>query len=160
MSKILVVYSSHTGNTRRLAEKVAEGAREVSGTEVVVKSASETDFIELADFDGLIAGSPVYFGSMASELKALFDRSVRIRGQLADKVGAAFATSGHATGGKETTLLSILHAMLIHQMIIVGDPISSGGHYGVGIVGTDVDREHGSALALGRRVAEVVNRLN
>ena len=159
MAKILIVYSSRTGNTRRLAEKIADGARSVPGTHVTSRPASETRFSDLPEFDGIIAGSPVYFGSMAADIKALFDESVKIRGQLADKIGAAFATSGHPTGGKETTMLSILHAMLVHQMIIVGDPIESGGHYGVGVVSADVEREQDAALALGRRVADIAQRL-
>jgi len=157
--KILVVYSSHTGNTKRLAELIAQGAGEEPGTEVVVKPASETSLGDLGECDVLIAGSPVYFGTMAADLKALFDKSVQVRGQLADKIGAAFATSGHPCGGKETTILSILEAMLIHQMIVIGDPLESGGHYGIGILGTEVAEQRDVALAFGRRVAAVARKL-
>ena len=55
--------------------------------------------------------------------------------------------------------MSILQAMLIHQMIIVGDPLESGGHYGVAVLGTDVDRERVEARAFGRRVAEVARKI-
>ena len=159
MAKVLIVYSSRTGSTKRLAESIAAGAREVHGAEVVIKAAGETKCEELVGYDGYVFGSPVYFGSMAADLKRLFDESVRVRGQLADKVGAAFATGGHPTGGKQTTMLSIIQAMLIHQMIIVGDPISSGGHYGVGLVARDVDDEREAACAVGRRIAEIAQKL-
>ena len=90
--------------------------------------------MKILDYNLVIVGSPVYFGSMAAQVKALFDKSVVIRRQLKDKVGAAFVTAGHNTGGKETTMLSILQAMLIHEMIVIGDPISVGGHYGTASV--------------------------
>lgn len=160
MAKILIVYSSRTGNTKKLAESIGAGAKGVSGTDVMIKAASEVKTEELVGYDGYVFGSPVYFGSMAADLKRLFDDSVRVRGQLADKVGAAFATGGHPTGGKETTMLSIIHAMLIHQMIVVGDPISSGGHYGIGLVGKDVESEQGAARSMGKHVAEIVKRLS
>ena len=96
---------------------------------------------------------------MAAPLKEFIDRSVKIRGSLKNKVGAAFVTSGHPTGGKETTILSIIQAMLIHEMIIVGDPISAGGHYGAAALGAPDQEAINQGRALGARVAELVNRL-
>lgn len=134
---------------------MAKGARDVEGVEVVVKRASDVTNDDLLGIDGLVVGSPVYFGSMSAEVKEMFDRSVGIRRRLEGKVGAAFTTSGHPTGGKETTLLSILQAMLIHGMVVVGDPISAGGHYGVASVGMPNEEERRSARQLGKRVAEL-----
>jgi NAD(P)H dehydrogenase (quinone) len=155
MKRILVAYSSKGGNTKLLAEEVAQGARSVEGVEVVIKRAKDVTNDELLKIDGWIVGSPVYFGSMSGEVKEMFDRSVGIRRKLEGKIGAAFTTSGHPTGGKETTLLSILQAMLIHGMIVVGDPISVGGHYGVGAVGAPEEEEKEAARQLGKRVAEL-----
>jgi len=135
MAKVLVVYSSMGGNTMRLAEACASGAEEASGIESVLKKAKEVTSDDLITSNGIIAGSPVYFGGMSSELKEIFERFVGIRGRLEGKVGAAFTSSGHPSGGKETTIFSIIQAMLICGMIIVGDPISVGGHYGVACVG-------------------------
>ena len=56
--------------------------------------------------------------------------------QMGDKIGTAFATSGDQSGGKETTIFSIIQAMLIYGMIIVGDPLDATGHYGVSCTGT------------------------
>jgi len=159
MVKILVVYSSVGGNTLKLAEACASGAREVSGVEVYLKSAREVSSDDLITADGIIAGSPVYFGSMSAELKEMFDRHVGLRGRLEGKVGAAFASSGHPSGGKETTILSIIQAMLINGMIIVGDPISAGGHYGVACVGAPGNEDLKAAKALGKRVAEITKVL-
>jgi NAD(P)H dehydrogenase (quinone) len=159
MAKVLVVYSSKTGNTAALAEAVSSGAREVSGTEVTLKQVEDVSNDDLISHDAIIVGSPVYFGSMSSNVKEMFDRSVAIRRQLEGKIGAAFTTSGHPTGGKETTIFSILQAMLIHGMIVVGDPISAGGHYGVASTGRPDQKGLDEGRALGRRVAELTKRL-
>ncbi len=158
MSKVLVIYSSRSGNTQKLAEAVALGVKEVSGIECDMKPVSEVSNNDLVSADGIIVGSPVYFGTMSAEVKEMFDKSVAIRRKLEGKIGAAFATSGHHTGGKETTIFSILQAMLIHGMIIVGDPISAGGHYGVASVGRPDTEGINSGKALGRRVAEITKK--
>ena len=100
----------------------------------------------------------VYFGTMAAQLKQVLDDFVGVRRKMEDKVGAAFSTSGDASGGKETTMMSIIQALLIYGMIVVGDPMSATGHYGTACAGAPdaAVRENGSKL--GRRVAELVKR--
>ncbi|MEW6621469.1 MAG: NAD(P)H-dependent oxidoreductase [bacterium] len=159
MPKVLVVYSSKSNNTKRLAQAIVDGVNEVGGVEGEIKRVSETSNQDLVSADGIIVGSPVYFGSMSAEVKEMFDKSVAIRRKLEGKIGAAFTTSGHHTGGKETTMFSILQAMLIHGMIIVGDPISAGGHYGVACVGSPDTDGINSGKALGKRVAEITKKL-
>lgn len=157
--QVLVLYYSKGGNTERLAQDVARGV-ESTGVKALLKNTKEVtkeDFLESA---GIIAGSPVYFGVMAADLKRVFDEFVGVRRRMEDKVGAAFATGGHHSGGKETTILSILQCMLIYSMIIVGDPLSASGHYGVGCVGTPDDTASDEAFKLGARVASLCNRLN
>jgi NAD(P)H dehydrogenase (quinone) len=156
--RVLIAYSTRTGNTKKVAESVAEGVRE-EGADVLLKRAKDVELDELIEANAIIVGSPVYFGTMSAEVKEMFDRSVAIRGRLKDKVGAAFCTAGHPTGGKETTLLSILCAMLIHQMIIVADPIEAGGHYGIGTVKGPTEQEQEEARQLGKRVVLVAKRL-
>jgi len=89
----------------------------------------------------------------------VFEKFVHVRSQMADKIGAAFATSADPTGGKETTILSILEAMLIYGMIVVGDPMDATGHYGVACVEKPDGRTQGHAVKLGRRVAELARKL-
>jgi NAD(P)H dehydrogenase (quinone) len=157
--QVLVMYYSRSGNTKALAEHVAEGVAQVAGVTCLLKPADAVTREDLLSSDGIIAGSPVYFGAMAAELKAVFDKYVGIRNKMGDKVGAAFATSGDATGGKETTMLSILQAMLIYGMIIVGDPLDATGHYGVACVGVPNDAARSAAIKLGKRVAALVKEL-
>lgn len=157
--QVLIMYYSRTGNTKALAEAVAKGVQEVRGVTCVVKAAQEVTKDDFLNSQGIIAGSPVYFGTMAAELKSVFDKFVGLRSKMGDKVGAAFATSGDASGGKETTLLSILQAMLINGMIVVGDPLDATGHYGVSCVGAPDTATQANAAKLGKRVAELVLKL-
>ena len=133
--KILVMYYSKTGNTKKLAEAIAKGVQEVDDVKCTLKPVSEVTKDDFVTSDGIIAGSPVYFGTMAAELKDKFDKFVSLRQKMGDKIGAAFTTSGDDAGGKETTIMSIIQAMLIYGMIIVGDPLDATGHYGVSCKG-------------------------
>jgi NAD(P)H dehydrogenase (quinone) len=158
--QILILYFSKGGNTKKLAEKIAQGVEEVEGVKALLKSTSEVTKDEFLDSDGVIAGSPVYFGVMAAELKKIFDEFIGVRKKMEGKVGAAFATSGDLTGGKETTMMSIIQVMLIYGMIIVGDPMSATGHYGVACVGVPDEKTGENAIKLGRRVAELAKKLD
>lgn len=157
--QVLVMYYSRNGNTKKLAEEIAKGVRETEEVECVLKPASEVERDDFLSSDGIIAGSPVYFGTMAAELKEVLDRFVGIRTQMENKVGAAFATSAHQSGGKETTIISIIQAFLIYGMIVVGDPLDAGGHYGVACAGPPDERTARDAVKLGKRVASLVKRL-
>jgi NAD(P)H dehydrogenase (quinone) len=158
--EVLVVYHSRTGNTRSLAEAVARGVEQVDGVRCVLKPAAQVTQQDFSAADGIVAGSPVYFGTMAAELKELFEKNVQVRGRMENKIGAAFATSADASGGKETTILSILQAMLIYGMIVVGDPLDATGHYGVACVEKPDRPTCDDAAKLGRRVAELVTKLH
>lgn len=157
--EVLVLYYSKGGNTRKLAQFVAEGVESVDGVKAVLKTPSDVTKEDFLSASGIIAGSPVYFGGMASELKRVFDEFVGVRKKMADKVGAAFATSGDPTGGKETTLLSILQCLLIYGMVVAGDPLDATGHYGVACVGAPDAGTAENARKLGRRVAQLCLRL-
>ncbi len=157
MAKILVVYDSRTGNTEKMAFAVAEGVNLVSGVEVTVKKVDQTIIEDLSSVDGIIMGSPTYYGQMSAKLKVLIDESVRIHGKLEGKVGAAFTSSGGTATGAETTLLSILHSMLVHGMIVQGS--SHGKHYGAAAVGSPSERDLEHCKELGRRTAELVAKL-
>ncbi len=157
--QVLVMYYSRSGNTKKLAGEIAKGVREVEEVKCVLKPAAEITKDDFIASDGIIAGSPVYFGTMAAELKEVFDKFVGVRRHMEDKIGAAFATSADPSGGKETTILSIIQAMLIYGMMVVGDPLDATGHYGVSCIGAP-DRETAlNAKKLGKRVALLVKRL-
>ena len=158
--KVLILYFSKGGNTRKLAEAVASGVEKTEGVNAVVKNTHEVTREDFTDSQGIIAGSPVYFGLMAAELKKVFDDFVGTRRQMEDKIGAAFTTSGDPSGGKETTMMSIIQAMLIYGMIIVGDPLSATGHFGVSCVGAPDQAVINNGVKLGQRVAELAKKLH
>lgn len=159
--KILVTYHSLSGNTERMAEAVVAGAESVAGTQAVLKRVGQVTADDLFSADAVIVGSPVYWSNMSGEVKTFFDNwqfkfGVFPEFKMKNKVGAAFATGGQASSGKEVTMLTILAAMLGNQMIVVSD----GGAFGASATtegnspGID-DQELASAKALGRRVADV-----
>jgi len=158
--QVLVLYYSRTGNTHKLARAVGDGVDSVEGVRCLLRSTEEVKREDFVESDGIIAGSPVYFGVMAAELKKVFDDFVSVRRKTENKVGAAFATGGDASGGKETTMMSIIQAMLIYGMIIVGDPMSATGHYGVACLGAPDASARQNGFKLGARVAELVKKLH
>lgn len=158
---VLVAYHSLSGHTERMAEAVAEGARSAPQTQVVLKRVGKVTAEELFAADAIVIGSPVYWSNMAGEVKAFIDDwqfkfGVFPEFKLRNKVGAAFATGGQISSGKELTMLSLLAAMLGNQMIVV----SGGGAFGASATtegespGIDVQEMTG-ARELGRRVADV-----
>jgi NAD(P)H dehydrogenase (quinone) len=110
-----------------MAKLVAEGIR-AEGIDVETKDVEAVKTNELLSAEGIIFGSPTYYGGMAAPLKKLLDESVEFHGKLQGKVGAAFSSSANIGGGNETTILGILNAFLIHGMVVQGD--ANDDHYG------------------------------
>jgi len=156
MPKVLIIYYSRSGNTEAMAKLVAEGVQS-EGIEVECKKVADTKLDELLSADGIIIGSPTYYGTMASEIKKLLDDSVRYHGKLDGKVGAAFSSAGGIGGGNETTVLDILKALMIHGMIVQGDP--RGDHYGPVAVGKPDARSSEECKRRGARVAKLLKSL-
>ncbi|MBN2880557.1 flavodoxin family protein [Candidatus Woesearchaeota archaeon] len=95
--------------------------------------AKKDDFLEFSDLafssDVILFFSPVYFGNVTGQLKALFDRARVLRKgfQLEGKLGAGIALGHSRNGGCETTLDSIHHWMLIQGMKVIGNLSHYGG---------------------------------
>jgi len=157
LPKVLILYDSGSGNTEKMAYGVAEGAKNVEGISVKVLKVDNAGLNDLEEADGIIVGSPTYYGQMSGKLKSFFDESVKIHGRLAGKVGAAFTSSGGTASGAETTLLSILEALLIHGMIVEGR--ADDKHYGAAAVQTPNEEELNLCRELGERVARLVIKL-
>ena len=131
---------------------------------------------DLAECAGLILGSPAYFGNMAAPLKYFLDGTVGgwLKGVLIDKPAGLFASSSSLHGGPETSLLSMALPLLHHGMLIVGVPYTEealsstttgGTPYGASHVTWNrkpdslSDDEKQTAQTLGKRVAEIAQRL-
>ncbi len=143
---VLVIFYSRYGNTRLLADAVADGARQ-AGAEVrvrrVIDLAPENVMRQDQDWwtartqmsqiyaepteddllwaDAVIFGCPTRFGSPPAELKLFIDKlgSLWVQGKLVDKIGSAFVTTGTVHGGNEITVHSLLTTMMHFGMIIV-----------------------------------------
>jgi len=151
--KVLIVFYSMYGHIYRLAEAVAEGAREVTGTKVEMRRVPETlseeilgkmgalepqkafahipvcKVDELASADAIIFGTPTRFGNMCGQMRQFLDATGQLwaRGALVGKVGSVFTSSNTQHGGQESTILSF-HFTLLHQgMVIVGLPYTFQG---------------------------------
>jgi NAD(P)H dehydrogenase (quinone) len=163
--KVLVAYHSLSGHTERMAEAVVEGAKSLPGTTVVLKRVGQVTADDLFSSDAIIVGSPVYWSNMSGEVKTFFDNwqfkfGVFPEFKMKNKIGAAFATGGQLSSGKEVTMLTILAAMLGNHMIVIG----GGGAFGASATtegeSAGIDKkELADAQALGRRVAEVASML-
>ena len=151
--KVLVVYYSMYGHVHRMAAAVAEGAKEVGGSEVVLRRVPETlseeilgkmgaveaqksmahiplcKVEELATADSVLFGTPTRFGNMCGQMRQFLDATGGLwqKGALVGKVGSVFASSNTQHGGQESTILSF-HITLLHQgMIVVGLPYTFQG---------------------------------
>jgi NAD(P)H dehydrogenase (quinone) len=141
MARILVLYYSAYGHIERMAQAVAEGAREVGATvdikrvpelvppEIAKAARYKLDQAapvaaigELADYDAIVVGAGTRFGRIASQMANFLDQAGGLwaRGALHGKVGGAFTASATQHGGQETTLFSIITNLLHFGMVIVG----------------------------------------
>ena len=143
MSEILILYYSHRGSVRALAERVARGVESVPGMQARLRTvpkvstvceASEAtvptngapyvEAIDLEECAGLALGSPVRFGNMAAPMKYFWDGTVAAwqNGTLVGKPACVFTASGSQHGGNETTLVSMMLPLLHHGMLLIGLP--------------------------------------
>ena len=183
--KVLVLFHSQTGHTAKLAEFIAEGARDLANTEVVIKQVpgSKVDGIEIATQDDLVSadavavGTPTHFGSFAAELKVFVDQLTPswLKGQLAGKPAAFFCSAGSMHGGEEATLISTMIPFFNLGMIPVGIPypiagespdFDSGSPYGaIFVSGHKGEKEMSDgdkriARMLGKRLAAMAHLVN
>lgn len=195
MTEILVLYYSRHSATEKMAQLIARGAEEVPNVEVKLRTvpnistvceATESDipdtgapYVTLDDLkscDGLVLGSPAYFGNMAAPLKHFIDSTsgLWLSGAMAGKPAAVFTSSSTIHGGQESVLLSMMLPLLHHGMLITGIPYSepdlhtstSGcSPYGAShFAGQDSendlsDEEKRLTRALGKRLAAIASKL-
>jgi NAD(P)H dehydrogenase (quinone) len=102
MGTIIVVYYSHTGNTRKMAELVAEGAGQDGKHKVKLVEVGELDIGEFTGADGFAFGSPDYFTYMSGKMKTLFDKALAKVGKLKGKPFVSFVSHGGGGGAIES----------------------------------------------------------
>ncbi len=156
MAKAIVVYYSRSGNTKEMAQIIAESMSEAN-LPTECKSVDKVKAEDLLRYDAIVVGSPTYYGHMAGPIKQLFDDAVSFHGKLDGKIGAAFSSAANIGGGNETTIIGIIEAMLISGMVVQGDP--KGDHYGPVSIGKPDERVKQQCQRRGRRIAELTKKL-
>ena len=156
MANGLVIYYSRSDNTKQMAKTIAEAMNEAN-LPTKCKSVTDTSLDDLQAADAIVVGSPTYYGRMAGPIAQFFDESVTMHGKLDGKVGAAFSSSSNIGGGNETTIMSIIETLLIHGMIVQGDP--QGDHYGPVSIGKPDERVLKQCQRRGQRIAQLTNKL-
>ncbi len=127
MPKILVAYYSKTGNTKQVAEAIAEGAKSVKGVNVEIKNVADISAKEAVEADGFAFGSPAYFSMMSGPLLTLLTELYFVREKLAGKPMVAFATGvgGQAkTIGNVESILKAFNPKLIQPGLAIGKTLS------------------------------------
>lgn len=145
--QVLITYYSGTGNTKRMAEEIAQGAEGV-GVAVKVKEIAQCTLNELVEADGIVVGSPTYFSNVAWQVKKLIDESIvlyRRNRQLRDKVGGCFTSSGTRRDGEECMRM-LEHAFgLHHKLKMVAGIIRASGDSVEAV--SEMCREYGRKIA-------------
>jgi len=180
MNEILVLYYSHHGAVRQMAQLIARGIGEVGGVaarlrtvprvSTVVEAAesavpdSGAPYVELKDLEECIAiavGSPTRFGNMAAPMKYFWDGtgSLWMKGALAGKPAAVFTSTASMHGGQETTLTSMMLPLLHHGMLVVGLPYTEPDLLNTSSGGTPYGASHTAGLAGDAPITEHERRL-
>lgn len=164
---VLIAYHSVSGHTAKMAKSIQKGILESSDIKVILKPVSEVTQQELLDANAIVIGSPVYNANPSPEILS-FIKSWPFEGQpLKNKLGAVFVTAGGFSSGEELVQSSLLHAMMVYGMIVIGgdDWKSSFGASGIHEEGTYQSTELDEyfldkGFRLGKRVAEVLKKMN
>jgi len=121
-TNVLITYHSESGNTERMAEAVAEGARSIEGVNVMLLPVNQTQESDLLQADAIIVGSPVHNANVSAEIQQFITSWPFENEPLKNKIGAVFVTGGGISAGEEIVQMNMIQSMLVFGMIIVGGP--------------------------------------
>ena len=169
--RILIAYYSRTGNTEQMARGVLEGAKRAPAVAAMLRKVGEVSKEDLDAADGIILGCPTYFANIAGEMKTVIDDwNWKMKADLTDKVGGAFATAGGQVGGQGHVVTSLLLFMLNNRMVVAG-PLyrnektgSIWGESGAAAITGPLDsgvseKELDGARRLGERIARLAAKM-
>ena len=165
-TEILIVYYSRTGNTKQMAEAVAEGANEVTDVKVNLCNVDSVNMKDIKLAHAIIVGSPVYNANTAPKIQEFINRWPFKNSPLKNKIGAAFVTAGGISAGEEIVLMNILKSMLIFGMIVVGGDDWTSAFGASGVTSEEpfskpLDEMFlKKAQRLGKRVSEIAVKFN
>lgn len=127
--KMSVLYFSRTGNTKRMAEVIAEGMRAAGDVETGVFAIDAIDEAFVKESRCVVLGTPTYLAAMAGQVKVWLDQPNPNLG-LAGKLGGAFATQDYLHGGGDIAMQGILSHLMVKGMLVY----SGGGALGKPVI--------------------------
>ncbi|NLJ85040.1 MAG: flavodoxin family protein [Firmicutes bacterium] len=160
MIKMSIIYHSETGNTKRMAELIKEGALQAGGVEVHLMPVETLDRQTLEESRVILFGSPTYYGTMSWQMKRCMDTlPVKVEGKL----GAPFASAAWpGGGGYELAEMALIQGMLIRGMLVYSGGVVTGRpptHFGAvshrAPAGFDADRCRKLGMNLARKGKEL-----
>lgn len=163
MGNILILYDSLSGNTKKMAQFVAEGV-EGTGNVVKVLSVDEAAKEDIIWCDGIAVGTPTNMGIISWKMKKFWDEiGDDLWGKIDGRIGCAFSTQGGWGGGAELTCMSILTVLMNYGFLVFGTPdyVADGFtlHYGAVTVGEPRDKKSQDACRkLGSRLSFWVSK--
>ena len=152
--KISIVYHSESGNTKKLAEIIGEGARISDSIEIKIMSIESVDEKFVKESKAVIFGCPTYSGSLSWQIKKWFDTTPV---DLEGKIGGVFATENYLGGGADNAELAMIGCILVRGMLAYsagftkGEPLT---HFGAVILKDGDNFQKDRARLLGKRIAE------
>jgi NAD(P)H dehydrogenase (quinone) len=180
MREILVLYYSHFGAVRQMAQFIVRGIEQVDGIAARLRTVPRVSAVceaveakvpdsgapyaeprDLEECIGLALGSPTRFGNMAAPLKYFWDTTgeLWLKGTLSGKPAAVFTSTSSLHGGQETTLISMMLPLLHHGMVMVGVPYSEPEVMMTREGGTPYGASHHAGVASDRPVSEPEKKL-
>jgi NAD(P)H dehydrogenase (quinone) len=161
MGHVLVLFHSKNGHTEKMAKHVAEGAAEISGMEIKIKTVHEANREDIYWADGIAAGSPTHLGTVSVDMKRFWEDLLPEWQKIDGKIGCAFSSEGGWGGGAELTCQALLTIMMNYGFLVFGVTDYTGeqftSHYGATQAGEPrAHKEIAACRRLGRRLAEWV----
>lgn len=162
MKKILILYHSNSGNTKAMAQLIANGAGASKQAEIKIKSIEQASDDDIFWCDGLAVGCPTNLGTLSWPMKKFWDdHSRNLWGKIDGKIACAFSSAATYGGGSELTCFSLISLLLNYGFLVFGVTEFASRrfspHYGAISAGYPEETpEQNACLLLGQKLAQWV----
>ena len=153
--KLAIIYFSKSGNTKKMAEYIAEGMKTVSNIEVGVFDLDNIEESFLKESKAVVFGTPTYYANTCWQLKKWLDESGKYN--LEGKLGAVFATANYLQGGADTAILTIINHLMVKGMLVYSGGTALGQpfiHLGAIALKDNLEESRGLFQIYGERIAK------
>src|SRR5450759_65327 len=157
--KLSIIYHSESGNTKKVAEIIAEGAKLGGKVEVHLMSIDEIDDTFVEDSAAIIIGCPTHRGTYSWQMKKWLG-TTKIK--VAGKLGSVFATESYLGGGADIAEMGLIGQLLVMGMLVYTAGASEGQpytQYGAGAIKHGDEAQKERARIFGERIARKALKL-